>query len=76
MPLSLRAQSLITRTSRRRRATIAVTVSVADFVPQETANQIRHALKDIKTIIQKPEPTVTLVVSKWKVTLLSWLLGS
>ncbi|HEX3642124.1 MAG TPA: mechanosensitive ion channel family protein [Ktedonobacteraceae bacterium] len=55
-----------------RRATIAVTVSVADFVPQETANQIRHALKDIKTIIQKPEPTVTFSsLANGKVTLLS-----
>lgn len=55
-----------------RRATIAVTVSVADFAPQETANQICHALKDIKTIIQKPEPTVTFSsLANGKVTLLS-----
>jgi hypothetical protein len=31
---------------------------LVDFVPQETANQISDALREIKTIIQKPEPTV------------------
>jgi small-conductance mechanosensitive channel len=58
-----------------RRATVAVTIPMDDFVPQETANQICHTLKDMTTIMQKPEPTaifsnltdgkVTLLVHFW-----------
>ena len=40
-----------------RRATVAVTVPMDDFVPQEIANQICHTIKDMTTIMQKPEPT-------------------
>jgi small conductance mechanosensitive channel len=39
-----------------RRATIVVTIPVADFVPHETVYQIGRALKDLETILQKPEP--------------------
>jgi len=55
-----------------RRAGIAVTVPVADFAPQETANQISNALKDLETIIRKPEPTVIFSsLAAGKVTLLT-----
>lgn len=55
-----------------RRASIAVTVPVADFVPQETANQISNALKGLETIIRKPEPTVIFSsLAAEKVTLLA-----
>jgi len=55
-----------------RRAGIAVTVPVADFAPQETANQISNALKDLETIIRKPEPTVIFSsLASGKVTLLA-----
>jgi small-conductance mechanosensitive channel len=54
-----------------RRATIAVTVPMDDFVPQEIANQICHTLKDIQTIMQKPEPTAVFSsLTNGKATLL------
>jgi len=56
-----------------RRASIAVTVPVADFVPQETANQISNTLKGLETIIRKPEPTVIFSsLAAEKVTLLAY----
>lgn len=62
-----------------RRATIAVTVPVADFAPQETANQIGKTLRDLEMIIQKPEPIVLFTsLTAGKVTLLThfWVASS
>jgi small-conductance mechanosensitive channel len=55
-----------------RRATIAITIPVADFAPQETAYQISEALKDLETIIPKPEPVVLFTsLTEGKITLLA-----
>lgn len=55
-----------------RRAAIAVTVPVTDFVPQETANQIDQTLRNLETILQKPEPMVLFTsLAEGKVTLLA-----
>lgn len=62
-----------------RQATISVTVPVADFVPQETAHQIGHTLRDLEAIIQKPEPIVLFTsLKEEKVTLLAhfWVTSS
>lgn len=55
-----------------RRVTIAITVPVADFVPQETAGQIGKTLRDLEMIIQKPEPIVLFTgLTEKKATLLA-----
>ena len=55
-----------------RRAAIAVTVPVADFALQETANQIDQTLRNLETILQKPEPMVLFTsLTEGKVTLLA-----
>lgn len=55
-----------------RRATIAVTVPIADFVPQETVYQISRALRNLETIMQKPEPIALFThLAEGKVTLLT-----
>ncbi len=62
-----------------RRATVAVTIPVADFVPQETAHQIGKTLRDLEAIRQKPEPMVLFTnLTEGKVTLLAhfWVSSS
>ncbi len=55
-----------------RRATVAVTIPMDDFEPQETENQICHTLKGIQTIMPKPEPTIIFSdLTNGKVTLLA-----
>lgn len=62
-----------------RRASIAVTVPVADFIPQETAHQIGKTLRNLEVVIQKPEPVVLFTsLIEGKVTLLAhfWVTSS
>ena len=62
-----------------RRATIAVTIPVADFVPHETAHQIGKTLRNLETIRQKPEPMVLFTsLTEGKITLLAhfWVASS
>ena len=55
-----------------RRATVAVTIPLDDFVPLETENQICHTLKGTQTIMPKPEPTIIFSdLTNGKVTLLA-----
>ena len=62
-----------------RRASVAVTIPLADFAPKETANQICNTLKDLEAIFQKPEPIVIFsTLTDSKVTLLTrfWVSSS
>ena len=55
-----------------RRATIAVTIPVADFVPHETVYQIGRELRNLESILQKPEPIALFThLAEGKITLLS-----
>ncbi len=55
-----------------RRATIAITIPLADFVPHETVYQIGHTLRKLETILHKPEPVALFTqLAEGKATLLA-----